>query len=113
MAGGPSIWASQEATTDPRQIFNGRLVYLLITLAWAGCFYGFDAGNIGGILTLPSFEHAFNLSKLSQKETDDRKGSIAAMLAAGGSLGALLAAPTSDYLGRKWSVFSWGIIFLV
>jgi MFS family permease len=33
------------------------------------------------------------------------------MLAAGGSLGALLAAPTSDYLGRKWSVFSWGMVF--
>lgn len=35
------------------------------------------------------------------------------MLAAGGSAGALLAAPTSDYLGRKWSVFGWGIIFVV
>lgn len=73
MAGGTSIWASQEARTDPRQIFNGRLVYLLITLAWAGWFYGFDTGNIGGILTLPSFEHAFGLDKLSTEELDSRK----------------------------------------
>ena len=35
------------------------------------------------------------------------------MLAAGGSLGALLAAPCSDYLGRKWSVFSWTCLFMV
>lgn len=35
------------------------------------------------------------------------------MLAAGGSAGSLLAAPTSDYFGRKWSVFSWGLVFLV
>jgi MFS family permease len=35
------------------------------------------------------------------------------MLAAGGSVGALLAAPTSDYIGRKWSVFGWGLIFVV
>jgi MFS family permease len=35
------------------------------------------------------------------------------MLAAGGSAGALLAAPTSDYLGRKWSLFTWGAVFLV
>lgn len=35
------------------------------------------------------------------------------MLAAGGSAGALLAAPTSDYLGRKWSVFGWGLIFVI
>jgi MFS family permease len=113
MAGGASIWASRDAKTDPKEIFNSRLVYLLVTLAWAGCFYGFDSGNIGGILTLPSFENAFGLNELSQKEMDDRKGTIAAMLAAGSSLGALLAAPTSDYLGRKWSVFSWGIVFLV
>lgn len=113
MAGGASIWASRDAKTDPKEMFNIRLVYLLVTLAWAGCFYGFDSGNIGGILTLPSFENAFDLSELSQREMDDRKGTIAAMLAAGGSLGALLAAPTSDYLGRKWSVFCWGIVFLI
>jgi MFS family permease len=35
------------------------------------------------------------------------------MLPAGGSAGALLAAPTSDYLGRKWSVFTWGVVFLI
>lgn len=35
------------------------------------------------------------------------------MLAAGGSAGALLAAPTSDVLGRKWSVFLWGLVFLL
>ena len=35
------------------------------------------------------------------------------MLAAGGSAGALFAAPTSDTLGRKWSVFLWGVVFLV
>jgi MFS family permease len=113
MAGGTSIWASKDAKTDPREIFNGRLVYLLVTVAWAGCFYGFDAGNIGGILTLPSFENAFGLTGLSQKEMDHHKGTIAAMLPAGGSLGALLAAPTSDYLGRKWSVFMWGVVFLI
>ena len=113
MAGGTSIWASKDAKTDPKEIFNGRLVYLLVTVAWAGCFYGFDSGNIGGILTLPSFDNAFGLAGLSQNEMDHHKGTIAAMLAAGGSLGALLAAPTSDFLGRKWSVFIWGVVFLI
>ncbi|PPJ50907.1 hypothetical protein CBER1_07606 [Cercospora berteroae] len=113
MAGGTSIWASKDARTDPKQIFNGRLLYLLVTLAWAGCFYGFDSGNIGGILTLPSFENAFGLSGLSQEAVDAKSGTIAAMLAAGGSAGALCAWPTSDFLGRKWSVFLWGIVFLI
>lgn len=35
--------------------------------------YGFDSGNIGGILTLPSFENAFGLSNISQSEMDKRK----------------------------------------
>ncbi|OGM50635.1 putative sugar transporter [Aspergillus bombycis] len=113
MAGGTSIWASKEARTDPREIFNLRLLYLLVSVAWGGWFYGFDTGNIGGILTLPSFENAFGLTNIPDAEIDNRKGTIAAMLAAGGSAGALCAAPTSDFLGRKWSVFLWGLVFVI
>ncbi|KAJ5948248.1 hypothetical protein N7466_001263 [Penicillium verhagenii] len=113
MAGGTSIWVSNEAKTDPKAIFNLRLLYLLVAVSWGGAFYGFDTGNIGGILTLPSFENAFGLSNLTATEMDNRKGTIASMLAAGGSVGALLAAPTSDYFGRKWSVFGWGLIFVI
>lgn len=73
MAGGTSIWWSKDARTDPRQIFNLRLLFLMISLAWAGCFYGFDTGNIGGIVTLPSFKKAFGLINISQQELDNRK----------------------------------------
>ncbi|KEF55934.1 uncharacterized protein A1O9_07514 [Exophiala aquamarina CBS 119918] len=74
MAGGTSIWFSQQAKHGPREIFNLRLLFILISVAW---------------------------------------GTIAAMLAAGGSAGALCAAPTADFLGREWSVFLWGIVFLI
>jgi len=73
MAGGTSIWASKEARTDPKAIFNKRLLFLLVSVAWAGCFYGFDSGNIGGILTLPSFQNAFGLIHLTKAERDNRK----------------------------------------
>lgn len=73
MAGGTSIWISNEAKTDPKAIFNFRLLYLLIAVSWGGAFYGFDTGNIGGILTLPSFENAFGLSNLTATEMDNRK----------------------------------------
>lgn len=76
MAGGTSIWVSPQAKQDPKQIFNFRLLYLLVTIAWAGCFYGFDSGNIGGILTLPSFKHAFGLNDLSTQAYDDRRVSF-------------------------------------
>ncbi|KAH7014717.1 quinate permease [Macrophomina phaseolina] len=113
MGGGTSIWASPEWRTDPRQIFNLRLLHLTVAVAWAGCSYGFDQGNIGGVLTLPSFRHAFGLDKLSEDAADKREGDIAAMMAAGGSAGALIAAPCSDFLGRKNSMIIFGFLFIL
>lgn len=79
MGGGTSIWASPEYKSDPRSIFNTRLAYLATTIAFAGCSYGFDQGNIGGVLTLPTFKHAFGIDKLSQDAADGRKGTIASL----------------------------------
>lgn len=72
MGGGTSIWASPDWKSDPREIFNWRLWYLTTTVAFAGCSYGFDQGNIGGVLTLPSFKKAFGLDVLSENEADER-----------------------------------------
>ncbi|KAI1872872.1 uncharacterized protein JN550_003746 [Neoarthrinium moseri] len=113
MGGGTSIWASPDWKSDPKEIFNWKLFYLTTTVAFAGCSYGFDQGNIGGVLTLPSFKRAFGLDVLSEDEADQRAGNIAAMLAAGGSAGALLAAPFADFLGRKYSMIIFGCLFLV
>lgn len=79
MGGGTSLWASPEWKTDPRGIYNGRLLYLAVTIGFAGCSYGFDQGNIGGVLTLPTFKHAFGLDKLSEDAADHRAGNIAAL----------------------------------
>jgi hypothetical protein len=37
----------------------------------AGCSYGFDQGNIGGVLTLPSFREAFGLDNMSTTQQDE------------------------------------------
>lgn len=79
MGGGTSIWVSPQARSDPREIYNGRLAFLGITIAMAGCAYGFDQGNIGGVLTLPTFKHAFGLDSLSEDAADARKGNIASL----------------------------------
>ncbi|KAH8658356.1 quinate permease [Xylariales sp. PMI_506] len=113
MGGGTSLWASPEWKTDPKEIFNARLYFLTIAVGLAGCSYGFDQGNIGGVLTLPSFRTAFGLDDMSQADQDATEGNIAAMMAAGGSGGALLAAPASDFLGRKNSMIIFGFLFIV
>lgn len=72
MGGGTSLWASPEWKTDPKEIFNRRLLLLGVTIAMAGCSYGFDQGNIGGVLTFPSFRRAFGLDKIPVKEVANR-----------------------------------------
>ncbi|KAK8089647.1 hypothetical protein PG997_004608 [Apiospora hydei] len=106
MGGGTSIWASPEWRSDPREIFNWKIFYLTTSVAFAGCAYGFDQGNIGGVLTLKSFKHAFGLDVMSKADADER-------VAAGGSAGALLAAPCADFLGRKKSMILYGFLFLI
>lgn len=131
MGGGTSLWASPEWENDPRCIYNGRLAFLAVTIAFAGCAYGFDQGNIGGVLTLPSFKHAFGLDVLSKEAADQRSGNIAALsksyfskkdrniklnfsvVAAGGSAGALISVPFADFLGRRYSMMIYGWIYLL
>ncbi|EHA46840.1 hypothetical protein MCOR02_007812 [Pyricularia oryzae] len=113
MGGGTSIWASPDWKKDPREIFNYKLWFLVTTVAFAGFSYGFDHGNVGGVLTLPSFRHTFGLDKMSAAASAARQGDIASMMSAGAAVGALSAGPFSDKLGRKWSVFMYGFLFLV
>lgn len=79
MGGGTSIWASPDWKNDPKEIFNKKLVFLTLTTAFAGCAYGFDQGNIGGVLTFPAFRHAFGYDKLSNEAADQREGVVAGM----------------------------------
>ncbi|ORX92649.1 H(+)/hexose cotransporter 1 [Clohesyomyces aquaticus] len=113
MGGGTSIWASPEWKSDPRNVYSRQLAYTATTIALAGCAYGFDQGNIGGVLTLPTFKLAFGLDKLSEDTADARAGNIAALMAAGGAAGALISAPFADFLGRKWSMMLYGFIYLL
>ncbi|TLS26143.1 hypothetical protein PpBr36_05004 [Pyricularia pennisetigena] len=113
MGGGTSIWASPDWKKDPKEIFNYKLWFLVTTVAFAGFSYGFDHGNVGGVLTLPSFRHTFGLDRMSPAASAAREGDIASMMSAGAAVGALSAGPFSDKLGRKWSVFMYGFLFLV
>jgi hypothetical protein len=79
MGGGTSIWASPESKSDPKEIFNKKLVFLTLTTAFAGCAYGFDQGNIGGVLTFPAFRRTFGYDQLSDEAADQREGVVAGM----------------------------------
>ncbi|KAK1977672.1 quinate permease [Colletotrichum cereale] len=105
MGGGTSLWASPKWKKDPSEIFNSKILHLGITIAFAGCSYGFDQGNIGGVMTFPSFRKDFGFDTINEAEANTR-------VAAGGTAGALVAAPLSDFLGRKKSVTAMSALFI-
>lgn len=77
--------------------------------------FGFDTGQISGFLAMPDF-----LERFGQKHQDGtfyfsnvRSGLIVAMLSIGTLIGALVAAPIADFVGRRLSLSWWTSIIAV
>lgn len=92
-----------------------------IFVATGGLLFGYDTGAINGILGMDSFTRQFNTGYTNAEGRVTMSPSeiaiIVAMLSAGTFVGALMAAPIGDYLGRRLSIlisigiFSFGVIF--
>ncbi|KAK1764899.1 general substrate transporter [Phialemonium atrogriseum] len=93
-------------------------------VATGGMLFGYDTGSINGILAMKSFVRQFTTGYIDPKTHEfaispDEVSIIVAMLSAGTVLGALLAAPSGDTIGRRRSliasvgVFCFGVIFQV
>jgi SP family sugar:H+ symporter-like MFS transporter len=77
--------------------------------------FGFDTGQISGFLAMPNFLERFG-QRHSNGEyyfSNVRSGLIVAMLSIGTLIGALVAAPIADYVGRRLSMSFWTIILAV
>ncbi|KAK5457208.1 hexose transporter hxt5 [Exophiala xenobiotica] len=84
-------------------------------VSMGGFIFGYDTGQISGFLAMPDF-----LDRFGQRHSDGtayfsnvRSGLIVAMLSIGTLIGALVAAPIADVIGRKPSVTFWCCIFSV
>ncbi|EHY54611.1 hexose transporter hxt5 [Exophiala dermatitidis] len=86
-----------------------------ILVSMGGLIFGFDTGQISGFLAMPDF-----LDRFGQRRDDGtayfshvRSGLIVSLLSIGTLIGALIAAPIADAIGRRLSVTFWCIIFCV
>jgi len=86
-----------------------------ILVSMGGFLFGFDTGQISGFLAMPDF-----LQRFGQKNSDGvfyfsnvRSGLIVAMLSIGTLIGALVAAPIADLVGRRLSLSWWTTIIAV
>ncbi|KAK5188560.1 Plasma membrane low glucose sensor, partial [Cryomyces antarcticus] len=89
-------------------------------VAFGGVLFGYDTGTIGGILAMPFWLKTFSTGAkdaLGQPTiTAQQSSEIVSLLSAGTFFGALTAAPTGDFFGRRYGlivsvgVFTIGVI---
>ncbi|TKA62552.1 hypothetical protein B0A49_11132, partial [Cryomyces minteri] len=89
-------------------------------VAFGGVLFGYDTGTIGGILAMPFWLKTFStgaVDKMGQPAiTAQQSSEIVSLLSAGTFFGALTAAPTGDFFGRRYGlivsvgVFTIGVI---
>ncbi len=86
-----------------------------VIVSLGGLIFGYDTGQISGFLEMSNFLELFaddnDNGKLSFSDT--RSGTIVGLLSIGTFIGVLAAGPIADFLGRKYSIVLWNIIFCV
>ncbi|KAJ5730121.1 Major facilitator superfamily domain general substrate transporter, partial [Penicillium malachiteum] len=77
-----------------------------------GIIFGYDTGQISGFLEMKNYKQRYG-----QERSDGtfyfsnvRSGLIVSLLSIGTLIGALIAGPLADRIGRKWSIFAWCIM---
>jgi len=80
-----------------------------VFVSMGGFIFGYDTGQISGFLNMPNFLYRFG-----QMNSDGtfyfsnvRSGLIVSLLSIGTLMGALIAGPVADLIGRKWSISAW------
>lgn len=92
------------------------LVGLFVALG--GILFGYDTGNINGILAMQQFKTQFSTGFVdegtNQRDiTASQKALIVSILSAGTFFGALSAAPAADRIGRRYGLILACLVFMV
>lgn len=85
----------------PDEIYNYKIVLLAITAASAAIIIGYDAGFIGGTVSLTSFQEEFGLNKMSATAKAAVLANVVSVFQAGAYFGCLLFYPVGELIGRK------------
>ncbi|EAW11023.1 sugar porter family MFS transporter [Aspergillus clavatus NRRL 1] len=104
-----------EGTVDtpiPRITLRSASMGLFVSMG--GLLFGYDTGQISGFQEMSNYLERYG-EYIDGKWafTHVRSGLIVGLLSIGTLIGALVAAPIADKLGRKWSISLWNIVLIV
>ncbi|KAL4782118.1 general substrate transporter [Aspergillus varians] len=107
--------ASEDLVDTPIPLLTWRSFIMGIFVSMGGFTFGYDTGQISGFLEMDDF-----LRRYGEQSADGtyhfsnvRSGVIVGLLSIGTLMGALVAAPFADRIGRKWSISLWCILVCV
>ncbi|KAJ5726967.1 Major facilitator superfamily domain general substrate transporter [Penicillium malachiteum] len=88
---------------DPKEIFNWRLWFAVISFGLMGAARGVDEGLISGAFNSEDFQRYIHYSSYSKVERTNIKANVSAMVQIGSVGGALFAFLVCDRIGRTWA----------
>ncbi|KAK8112481.1 hypothetical protein PG984_013007, partial [Apiospora sp. TS-2023a] len=101
---------------SPLKRLTGRSIAMGALVSMGGLIFGYDTGQISGFLEMPNFVERFGSPQPPNGEmgfSNTRSGLIVGLLSIGTLVGALMAAPIADKIGRRMSICLWTIIVSV
>lgn len=111
-----------EKPTGPKGTVNTRVPLITLRsvimgafLSIGGLLFGYDTGQISGFQEMSGYLQRFG--EYSEQKgwhfSPLRNGLIVGLLSVGTLIGALVAAPIADFVGRKWSITFWNIVLVI
>ncbi|KAL4870027.1 hypothetical protein BDV12DRAFT_166908 [Aspergillus spectabilis] len=100
---------------SPVKYLTWRSFTLGIVVSMGGFIFGYSTGQISGFTTMNDFKVRFAERQPNGEYvfSNVRNGLIVGLLSIGTMIGALIAAPLADRVGRKMSITFWSVIHIV
>ncbi|KAF8982013.1 general substrate transporter [Cyathus striatus] len=96
---------------------NIRVYWLAFIVYWGIVLFGYDTGIGGGVVNNAYFQQHFGLFNAdgtkNTKKVNDVSSNVVSVLQAGAFFGALGSAPISAKIGRKYTLFTFSLVFVV
>ncbi|KAI5461894.1 quinate permease [Mariannaea sp. PMI_226] len=108
-----TLLSLKEDRPTPKAVYNWRIYACACVASLSACMTGYDSAFIGTTLALPSFTAEFHFDTYSQGELALLKQNIVSLFQAGAFFGGIFGYPSSYFLGRRYSLIAFTIIFLL